>query len=157
MGRGFGRGAKSVAIVTHAQMKGKAKKLPKGLRGGKKKARRMRHEDDDDPNKMLETRVPSQQHQGGGKKPSSTMQRLDAQIASIHMKESVAGRGRLKNLRKQIIAEVKELRRKHHKRQEKANQRDSRRLAQAHEEALEAHNARRGPKQGRKKNAHLEE
>ena len=157
MGRGFGRGAKSVAIVTHAQMKGKAKKLPKGLRGGKKKARRARHEQDpDDPNRMLNTRVrdgPSPAGGAGGKKPSSTMERLDAQIASIQFKELVNGKGRLKNLRKQIIQEVKGLRRKHHKRQEKANQRDQKRLAEAHGEALEARSKARGPRQARRRAA----
>ena len=119
MGKGFGRGAKSVAIVTHAQTKGKAKKLPKGLRVSKKKQKRdARREDPEDPNSMLETRV-----RGKPSETQSSMKRLDVQIASIQFKELVQGRGRLKHLRRQIVDEVRDLRRKHHKKQEKLNTR----------------------------------
>lgn len=140
MGRGFGRGAKSVAIVTHAQLKSKAKKLPKGLRVNKKRAKRLRmnQADDEDPNQMLQTKVAEQ-----SSRRASTMQRLDAQIAAIHIPENVAGRGKLKHLRKQIVSQVRDLRRKHHKRQEKLNKQDRGKLAADHEEAIEERNARR--------------
>jgi hypothetical protein len=152
MGRGFGRGAKSVAIVTHAQMKGKVK-LPKGLRVSKKRTKRAarRGMDHDDPNHMLNTRAndSSRGGAGAGKKPSSTMQRLDAQIASISFQENVLGRGRLKHLRKQIVGQVRDLRRKHHKRQEKINARAQENLAHEHKLAVDARNADRAPRQRR--------
>jgi hypothetical protein len=153
MGRGFGRGAKSVGIVTHAQMKGKAKKLPRGLRNSKKKTKRANRRqelDADDPNQMLATKVPQQRRgPAEGGKPTSSMQRLDAQIASIHFKESVQGKGRLKHLRKELVAQVRDLRRKHHKKQEKINTRRQQDLVMAHGMAMDDRNASRGPRQRR--------
>jgi hypothetical protein len=153
MGKGFGRGAKSVAVVTHAQATKGGKKLPRGLRPNKKRQKRMREAQakEDDPNQMLNTKVAPEKP---GQKPNSTLKRLDAQIAAVHFQESIPGRGGgLKNLRKQIVDSVKTLRRKHHKKQEKANMRQRERDSIDVEAAMEERNARRGPKQARRRHA----
>lgn len=117
MGRSHGRGAKSVAIVTHAQVK-RAKKTPRGLRATARRQRRAeyRHEAAmDDPNSLADTG----DRPGQGKKGNKPAKTIVQQIAGIHFKENVPrGKGKLKHLRKQLLNEVSNLRRKHHRKQE---------------------------------------
>jgi hypothetical protein len=98
MGRGFGRGAKAVAIVTHAQAK-KQKKLPRGLRGGRKK-RRSTYADKD---AIEEGRAPKQEKN----KPLS----IHSQIAAVQFPSNVPRGQGFKQLRKGLIKQVKNIRR----------------------------------------------
>ena len=128
MGRGFGRGAKTVAVVTHAQVKGKGK-LPRGLRGNRKKKRKM-YARANDEQAMLETSMgvgenPSQktqkkQHQETG--VLSGRRTMAQEIASIQFQSNVKGRRKgFKLLRKHLLESVKDLRRKHHEKATKMN------------------------------------
>ncbi|CCW63925.1 unnamed protein product [Phytomonas sp. EM1] len=106
MGRGFGRGAKSVAIVTHAQVGNKGKKTPKGLRGVRQK-KRQRYQKKDEQG-LLE------QSLGLEKQRSNEPKNLAQEIASIQFAHVVNKRQKgFKDLRKQIMGAVKVLRRKY--------------------------------------------
>lgn len=126
MGRGFGRGAKSVAVVTHAQVKGRMK-MPRGLRGNRKKKRKM-YARANDEQAMLENSM------GVGEVPSAKTQKKQSQetgvlsgrrtmaqeIASIQFDQNVKGRRKsFKVLRKHLLESVKDLRRKHHQKAQK--------------------------------------
>ena len=123
MGRGFGRGAKSVAVVTHAQVKN-AKKVPRGLKLTRKKRRRMYKDDHDaeDPNTMMDTGdknknrkgKPNGQENKGNVQPKS----VEQQIAGIDFKQLVSRGKKLSSLRKQIVGAVKNIRRRNHQKQE---------------------------------------
>lgn len=107
MGRGFGRGAKSVAIVTHAQAGTAGKKTPKGLRGVRQK-KRQRFQKRGDETAELEQSL-------GLAKPSAKEGKgLAQQIASIQFPHIVNKRQKgFKQLRKQIMGAVKDVRRRH--------------------------------------------
>lgn len=113
MGRGFGRGARSVAVVTNAQVKGAAKKMPKGLRSGRRQKRdRMRRRHDDQA--KLEESLGMAQSQG---KDRSEAPSLMQEIASIQIPHIVNKRHKgFGGLRRQIIQAVKDVRRRHSQR-----------------------------------------
>eukprot|EP00758_Cryptobia_borreli_P002619 Tbor_TRINITY_DN3163_c0_g1::TRINITY_DN3163_c0_g1_i1::g.14788::m.14788 len=132
MGRGFGRGAKSVAIVTHAQVK-KQKKLPKGLRGSRKQRRRTFAATNDDQaqlEKSMGVRSADGRTSTAGavenmKRASKgpQLQRTMAQeIASIQFPTAINKRQKgFKQLRRDILASVKEIRKRHHQKATKRN------------------------------------
>lgn len=124
MGRGFGRGAKSVGIITHAQVK-KGKKMPKGLRGSNKKRRAPQRDEQGDLEESMGVPVTTnkgQQQRGapqrrqktedeGGKAPRKT---LAQEIAGIQFQHVVNKRTKgFKSLRKQLVNAVKDVRRRH--------------------------------------------
>lgn len=124
MGRGFGRGAKSVGIVTHAQVK-KGKKMPKGLRGSKKKRRAPYADEQGDLEESMGVQKTAPQHRQqqpapqrrqktedeGGKAPRKT---LAQEIAGIQFQHVVNKRTKgFKSLRKQLVNAVKDVRRRH--------------------------------------------
>lgn len=118
MGRGFGRGAKSVAIVTHAQAGKAGKKTPKGLRGNRQKKRE----------KFLKRKNPqSELEESLGIKQEDTAKKqapknLAQEIASIQFAHIVNRREKgFKQLRKQIIGAVKDVRRRHAQKAQKKN------------------------------------
>ena len=137
MGRGFGRGAKSVAIVTHAQVKGGQKKMPKGLRGSRKSRRRqysggeqgeleqsmgMRSTGEGAGGVAASAAVDGAvgKKKGGNQPPRSMAQ----EIASVQFAHVVNKRQKgFKQLRKQIMQAVKVVRKKHHEKNAKANKR----------------------------------
>lgn len=109
MGRGFGRGAKSVAIVTHSQVGNKGKKVPKGLRGVRQK-KRQKYQRSNDPQAELEQSLGLDQR-GSPKNAPRTMAQ---EIASIQFPHIVNKRQKgFKQLRKQIVHAVKDVRRRH--------------------------------------------
>ncbi|EPY33626.1 hypothetical protein STCU_02124 [Strigomonas culicis] len=107
MGRGFGRGAKSVAIVTHAQVKSAGKKTPRGLRSVRqKKKQRYQKKHDQDGQEELEKSL------GLSKQEKNMPMTMAQQIAAIQVPHIINKRQKgLKQLRKQIIAAVKNVRR----------------------------------------------
>lgn len=115
MGRGFGRGAKSVAIVTHAQVK-TAKKAPRGLRITRKKRRRMyrREGEAENPDTMMDTGDNQKPSKKGNNKPKS----VEQQIASVDFQTLVPRGKKLKHLRRQLVSTVKNIRRRNHQKQE---------------------------------------
>lgn len=121
MGRGFGRGAKSVAVVTHAQVKN-AKKVPRGLKVTRKKRRRMYKQDHDseDPNSMMDTGDNNKggKPKGQQKKGNIQAKTVEQQIAGIDFKQHVGRGTKLSVLRKQIVGTVKNIRRRNHQKQE---------------------------------------
>lgn len=103
MPRGFGRGAKSVGIVTHAQAKTAGKKTPRGLRGTRQK-KRERYQKRKDPNRELEESL------NGGEGINSGPKSFAEEVAGIHIPHVINKRQKgLKALRKQIISSVKEI------------------------------------------------
>lgn len=110
MGRGFGRGAKSVAIVTHAQRGKAGKKTPKGLRGARQKKRQKFLKRNDAQSELEESL---------GVKKLETKEKhvpknLAQEIAAIQFAHVVNRREKgFKRLRKQIMAAVKDVRRRH--------------------------------------------
>jgi hypothetical protein len=122
MGRGFGRGAKSVGIVTHAQVEN-AKKLPKGLRGSRKKRRSQRRKTEDEQGQLEESMGVQTEQRGterkkqqrsedeGGKMSRKT---LAQEIAGIQFQHVVNKRQKgFKSLRKQLVNAVKDVRRRY--------------------------------------------
>ncbi|KAG5508219.1 hypothetical protein JKF63_05475 [Porcisia hertigi] len=107
MGRGFGRGAKSVAIVTHAQAGKAGKKTPKGLRGTRQR-KRQKFLDRNAEQTQLEKSL------GLTKPEKNTPKNLAQEIATIQIAHVVNKREKgLKHLRKQIMGAVKDIRRRH--------------------------------------------
>lgn len=107
MGRGFGRGAKSVAIVTHAQVKA-SKKMPRGLRGSRKKRRRQYQKSDAQEQEDLERSL------GMTRPEPKSRKTLAQEIASIQVPHMINKRQKgMKALRRKIIAAVKKTRRRH--------------------------------------------
>ncbi|CAJ1014768.1 hypothetical protein, conserved [Leishmania lindenbergi] len=107
MGRGFGRGAKSVAIVTHAQTNHAGKKKPKGLRGTRQR-KRQRFLSRNSEQAELENSL------GLTKAGKHTQKNLAQEIASIQFAHIVNKREKgLKHLRKQIMGAVKDVRRRY--------------------------------------------
>ncbi|CAD2221677.1 hypothetical protein AGDE_06879 [Angomonas deanei] len=107
MGRGFGRGAKSVAIVTHAQVKSAGKKTPRGLRSVRQK-KKQRYQKRENSQEDLEKSL------GVGAPEKAEKKTLTQQIASINVPHIVGRREKgLKRLRKQVINAVKDVRRRH--------------------------------------------
>lgn len=105
MPRGFGRGAKTVGIVTHAQAKTKGKKTPRGLRGVRQK-KRARFQQNKNEDRLLEKSL------GLGSEPpkGSGSKSLTEDIASIYVPHVINKRQKgLKTLRKQILGSVKEI------------------------------------------------
>jgi hypothetical protein len=139
MGKGFGRGAKSVAIVTHAQVKGK-KKLPKGLRGNRKKKRRMFHAANDEQTQLeqslgMNPAAPGKKPATADAEPAAPFtnkgRSLAQQIAGIKFQHMVNKRQRgFKSLRKQLLASVKDVRRRHAEKGKRRNQKDAELLAE---------------------------
>ncbi|ESL11704.1 hypothetical protein TRSC58_00539 [Trypanosoma rangeli SC58] len=107
MGRGFGRGAR-VEIVTHAQVKTAGKKTPRGLRGSRQKKRRRFQQKHDEQAKLEESL---------GMKPTNTPKSekpLSQQVAGIQFSHVVNKRQKgFKQLRRQIVDSVRDLRRRH--------------------------------------------
>ena len=129
-----------MAIVTHAQVKGGQKKLPKGLRGSRKARRRqfsggeqgeleqsmgMRGTGEGAGGAAASTTVDGsigKKKGNGGGAPRSMAQ----EIASVHFSHVINKRQRgFKQLRKQLIDAVKVVRRKHHDKNAKANKRNN--------------------------------
>jgi hypothetical protein len=144
MGRGFGRGAKSVAIVTHAQVK-HAKKTPRGFRATSRRNRRSQYRAqaaNDDPSSLADTGA-NRGRKGGKNRAALT---LDQQIAGISFQDNVPkGRNKLASLRKDIMQQVKVLKRKHHRQQQNRAQQEvmrvERQVKQQARQAAEAHAA----------------
>lgn len=104
MPRGFGRGAKTVGIVTHAQAKTAGKKTPRGLRGTRQK-KRERYQKRRDPNVELEESLKGRE----GTK-SSGPKTFAEEVAGIYIPHVINKRQKgLKALRKQILSSVKEI------------------------------------------------
>ena len=133
MGRGFGRGAKAVAVVTHAQVKN-AKKIPRGLKDTRKKRRRMyrREAAAEDPNSMMNTGDEMTNNKRNEGKTNSKKhvapKSVEQQIAGIHFETLVPRGKKLKVLRKQLINTVKNIRRKDHKKKEARSKAEVRKL-----------------------------
>ncbi|KAG5481854.1 hypothetical protein GH5_06799 [Leishmania sp. Ghana 2012 LV757] len=107
MGRGFGRGAKSVAIVTHAQAGNAGKKTPRGLRGTRQRKRQKFLRRDSE-------QVQLEESLGLVKPEKHAPKNLAQEIASIQFPHVVNKREKgLKHLRKQIVGAVKDVRRRH--------------------------------------------
>ena len=140
MGKGFGRGAKTVGVVTHAQANKVAKKIPRGLKGTNRKARRaqiQRDQEAEEPDTMLETKAAKYE-------VVSSRKKLDLQIAAVQFKDLVAGKGRrLKHLRKEIVKSVKDIRRRHHEKQTKARKDLEPAMAAAYKADRDKHNKSR--------------
>jgi hypothetical protein len=136
MGKGFGRGAKSVAIVTHAQVKAK-KKLPKGLRGSRKKKRRMFHAANDEQAQLeqslgiaAENKTKSNKTGPESSGGSIRGRSLAQEIAGIQFQHVINKRQKgFKGLRKQLMASVKEVRRRHAEKGRRRNFKDEELLA----------------------------
>ena len=112
MGKGFGRGAKSVAIVTHAQVKHTAK-TPRGLRGGRAKRRRT-HTSVGEQVALEESLgvVAGPRRPAANNKSKKEAPSLAQQIASIQFPTQVNKRQKgFKQLRRQIMDAVKVVRR----------------------------------------------
>ncbi|KAH8616813.1 hypothetical protein ERJ75_000421000 [Trypanosoma vivax] len=107
MGRGFGRGSR-VAIVTHAQVKSAGKKVPRGLRGTRQIKRRRFQMKHDEQRKLEESL-------GMEKTPERKVEKtLAQQVASVQFAHVVNKRQKgLRQLRRQIIAGVRDLRRRY--------------------------------------------
>jgi hypothetical protein len=117
MGRGFGRGAKSVAIVTHAQAGKAGKKTPKGLRGVRQK-KRQKFLKRNSPQSELEESLGFKKEEKEKQAPKNLAQ----EIAAIQFAHVVNRREKgFKHLRKQIIAAVKDVRRRYANRARKKN------------------------------------
>lgn len=131
MGRGFGRGAKSVGIVTHAQVK-KGKKMPKGLRGSRKKRRAPFNKAGDEQGDLEEsmgvqkTTTTQQNRRGGGDAAAPKKRKtedeggrtprrtLAQEIAGVQFQHVVNKRQKgFKALRKQLVNAVKDVRRRY--------------------------------------------
>ncbi|KAG5481547.1 hypothetical protein LSCM1_05566 [Leishmania martiniquensis] len=107
MGRGFGRGAKSVAIVTHAQAGNAGKKTPKGLRSIRQRKRQKFLRSHSEQTQLEESL-------GLTKPEKHAPKNLAQEIASIQFAHVVNKREKgLKHLRKQIMGAVKDARRRH--------------------------------------------
>lgn len=107
MGRGFGRGAKSVAIVTHAQAGNAGKKTPKGLRGTRQR-KRQKFLNRNSEQAQLEESL------GLTQPEKNTPKNLAQEIAAIQFAHVVNKREKgLKHLRKQILGAVRDVRRRH--------------------------------------------
>lgn len=105
MPRGFGRGAKTVGIVTHSQAKTAGKKTPKGLRGVRQ-IKRARFQKGKNENKELEESLGV----GVEKKVFTGPKTLAEEIAGIHVPHCINKRQKgLKALRKQILSSVKDI------------------------------------------------
>lgn len=151
MGRGFGRGAKSVGIVTHAQVKG-AKKMPKGLRGSRKSRRRQFKGEHDDqtqleqsmgvstppPSSSQKKKASGKSSEEGGTKPART---LAQEIAGIQFQQVIHGKRQkgFKSLRKQLLASVKDVRRRYTEKQRLKNKKEEALMAARHEAMAEKH------------------
>lgn len=121
MGRGFGRGAKSVAIVTHAQRGKAGKKTPKGLRGNRQK-KREKFLKRKDPQSELEESLGMKKEE---KSEKHAPKNLAQEIAAIQFAHIVNRREKgFKHLRKQIIGAVKDVRRRHADKAHKKNQKN---------------------------------
>jgi hypothetical protein len=151
MGRGFGRGAKSVAIVTHAQVKN-AKKTPRGLRAAtSRKKRRSTYASRaamEDPSSMMDVGDYHKKRKAREQGQRETNRNVEQQIAAVNFPELVTGKGRrLKTLRKTIVHKVKELRRNAHMRNASVNRREEeeilRRVAHADRKRAEAQEVER--------------
>eukprot|EP00744_Colponema_vietnamica_P006789 GILI01009840.1.p1 GENE.GILI01009840.1~~GILI01009840.1.p1 ORF type:complete len:176 (+),score=34.90 GILI01009840.1:95-622(+) len=131
MGRGFGRGAKTVSIVTHAQVKGRHK-IPRGLRGNRKKKRRQFQNANDEQAQLETSMGVGAQPNTKNTKPNETgilngRRTMAQEIASIQFEHNIRGRKKgFKQLRKQLLDSVKDLRRKHHEKAQKLNARGAR-------------------------------
>lgn len=134
MGRGFGRGAKAVGIVTHSQVKGK-KKLPKGLRStSSRKKRRANYREQQEHDVDIENGGVGKignKPQGKGQpsqasKPDPNARKsLASQIAGIQLPEAVNGRKKgFKGIRKQLMAAVRDVRKRYHQKARKNAQKD---------------------------------
>lgn len=107
MPRGFGRGAKSVGIVTHAQAKKAGKKTPRGLRGNRQK-KRARYQKGNDEQVQLEKSLGlDNESSGRGEKKT-----LAQQIAGIYIPHIINKRQKgLRSLRKDLLTAVKNINR----------------------------------------------
>ncbi|RNF14114.1 hypothetical protein TcG_08105 [Trypanosoma cruzi] len=113
MGRGFGRGSR-VAIVTHAQLKTAGKKTPRGLRGSRQKKRRRFQQKHDEQRKLEESLGMKTTNTSKSEKP------LSQQVASIQFPHVVNKRQKgFRQLRRQIVDKVKDLRRRHAEKKKK--------------------------------------
>jgi hypothetical protein len=124
MGRSHGRGAKGVAIVTHAQVK-RAKKTPRGLRATSRRQRRQEYvatQAQDDPASAGDTGV----HPGSKKGKNQAPRTLEQQIAGVHFLENVPKGTKLSSLRKQILRQVSTLRKSHNKRKQRQTEHEMR-------------------------------
>ena len=143
MGKGFGRGAKSVAIVTHAQVKHTKKKMPKGLRGGRKKKRRMFHAANNEQQQLEQSlglgdgrpKVAREGGDGSVAPPAglsgNNRKSLAQQIAGIQFQHVLNKRQKgFKSLRKQLLASVKDVRRRHAEKGKRRNAKDEELLAE---------------------------
>ncbi|KAH9588768.1 hypothetical protein LSM04_005928 [Trypanosoma melophagium] len=107
MGRGFGRGSRAV-IVTHSQGKSGGTKTPRGLRG-LRQIKRKRFQEKHDEQKKLEESMGM-----GATKATQKEKPLAQQVAGIQFAHVVNKRQKgFKQLRRQIIEGVRELRRRH--------------------------------------------
>lgn len=123
MGRGFGRGAKSVAIVTHAQAKTAGKKTPKGLRGSRQK-KKQRFQQRNDEQQQLEQSLGVTENKPAGPKS------LTQKIASIQVPHVINKRQKgLKQLRREIVSAVRDLRRSHSEKAKRKAHNNEARLA----------------------------
>ncbi|KPA76203.1 hypothetical protein ABB37_07957 [Leptomonas pyrrhocoris] len=110
MGRGFGRGAKSVAIVTHAQTGKAGKKTPKGLRGVRQKKRQKYLKRNDAQSELEESLGLKKDERNDKHAPKNLAQ----EIAAVQFAHVVNRREKgFKHLRKQIIGAVKDVRRRY--------------------------------------------
>jgi hypothetical protein len=134
MGKGFGRGAKAVGIVTHAQVRAK-KKMPRGLKVSRKK-RRTQYRDQDAADAAVASgaeaptkKGPSNSNEGGFDPKKS----LASQIAAIKMPDAVNGRKKgFKDIRKKLLAAVKDVRKRYHDKARARSRKESEVLAAKH-------------------------
>lgn len=150
MGRGFGRGAKSVAIVTHSQLK-KAKKLPKGIRGNRKSRRRFFKSANDEQTQLeesmgMQNKNDSEKKEGGKNRSEDEggqqkRKTLAQEVAGIQFQHVIHGKRQkgFKQLRKQILSSVKDIRRRYAQKQRTRAERQQEVLAAKHELEQEKH------------------
>lgn len=139
MGKGFGRGAKSVAIVTHAQAKG-AKKMPKGLRTNKRKRTRQQYANAANEDAQMEDSLNGKEKKVKGGAPKSIAEK----IASISVPGMIVGRKKgFKNVRREIMKSAKDIKRRHVEKNKKRKQQDERLLAEKHRKEQRRINSKR--------------
>ena len=138
MGRGFGRGAKSVGIVTHSQVKN-AKKTPKGLRSSRRKKRERYHQQDAQQ-QLEESMGITEQQQQKGKKNQKQQEEvrqgksLAQEIAGVAFEHVLNKRQRgFKQLRRQLLTSVKDVRRRYVQKKTAQAKRDEKLLAARYE------------------------
>jgi len=144
MGRGFGRGAKSVAIVTHAQAKG-ASKLPRGLRGTRQKKRKRFARKTDDQSQLEESLGAKRSSTSEPKTQPGQLDELTLaqKIAAVQFPTMVNRRVKgFKALRKQLLESVKRVQKKHAQQMAKKRVRERDMLAAQHDQEV-AHSRHR--------------